>query len=301
MSTAGSASGPSARRMSAGSSIGKSPCTLTTIPARSFRIGERQSLEDAIRARGVIAASHHGTTARGGHGGGDFRGVGRDRDRPDRGFLRPAHHADDHRHAADVGQRLARQAGRSHARRDQDQDVGIHAHRRLEPAPTVITKMTGFGAGYTGCQRGGKPAMCRPAVPLPAPIPPNSRLEEPSRDGLLRNQQDPGRFAVHVPVPAVAQHRRRGDVRAAQAGKARVRGGGHRAEAGRRRAARPRSRSRSRSCWPPPRSRRARPRPRNARPAIPSARASRTGSGRTSTAWSGASAAGIRDSIIRPA
>ena len=32
----------------------------------------------------------------------------------------------------------------------------------------------------------------------PAPIPPNSRLGEPSRDGLLRNQQDPGRFAVHA-------------------------------------------------------------------------------------------------------
>ena len=59
-------------------------------------------------------------------------------------------------------------------------------------------------AGYTGCQRRGKPVIHPPPharcdLPLP-------RLE-PRRDGLVRTQQDHGRHPGHLPGPAVAEHR----------------------------------------------------------------------------------------------
>src|SRR6185369_11043282 len=60
-----------------------------------------------------------------------------------------------------------------------------------------------------------------------APIPPEIlSFERPSRDGLLRNQQDPGRVAVYLPVPPIAQHRGRGGISPGQARQARLRGCG---------------------------------------------------------------------------
>src|SRR6185295_11687630 len=55
--------------------------------------------------------------------------------------------------------------------------------------------------GYLSAPPGAAPA------PIPAEIPASRGRV---RDGLFRNQQDPGRFAVHLPVPVIAQHRRRG-------------------------------------------------------------------------------------------
>ena len=63
----------------------------------------------------MVAARHHRPAARGLDRRGDARVVGRHHDRADVGFDRPAPDVDDHRLAADVGERLARQAGRSHA------------------------------------------------------------------------------------------------------------------------------------------------------------------------------------------
>ena len=104
--------------------VGRSPCTLTTISASPSGSSVPQRLENAVGAGGMIGARHHGRGRRRFHRGGDLRRIGRHHHRADAGRLGPPQHMHDHRHAGDVGQRLAGQAGRGHAGRDQDRMRG---------------------------------------------------------------------------------------------------------------------------------------------------------------------------------
>ena len=79
---------------------------------------------NAVRTRRVVAAGHHGLAAGGRHGGGDLGRIRCHHHRADLGLRGAAHDAHDHRLAADFRQRLVRQAGRGHAGRNEDQDVG---------------------------------------------------------------------------------------------------------------------------------------------------------------------------------
>ena len=76
----------------------------------------------------MVGARHHGFAAMGCHGGRDFGRVGGDRHAADSGRLRPAQHMDDHRQAADIGQRLAGQPRGGHAGGNQHQSAGL-GHR----------------------------------------------------------------------------------------------------------------------------------------------------------------------------
>ena len=49
--------------MSAGASVGRSPCTLTMIVGAAVRIGAAERLEDAVGAGGVVGARHHRAAA----------------------------------------------------------------------------------------------------------------------------------------------------------------------------------------------------------------------------------------------
>ncbi len=99
--------------MSAASSVGRSPCTLTHDVGAALRVGQVQRLEDAVGAGGVVGAGHQRPAA----GFLDRRPrSASDRSRPSTA-PRPAAsarrmHMLDHRLAGDVGQRLARQAAR---------------------------------------------------------------------------------------------------------------------------------------------------------------------------------------------
>ena len=126
MSTAGSASGASAGADVGGRERRQVALHVDDDAGAALRVGAAQRLEDAVGAGGVVGARHHGAPPAGLFDGGrDRRRIGRDHDRPDVGLLRAPHHADDHRHAADIGQRLARQPRRGHAGRDQDQNVVV--------------------------------------------------------------------------------------------------------------------------------------------------------------------------------
>ena len=72
----------------------------------------------------MIGSRQHGAAAGFIHNRGDFGGVGGDHNRADRGGLRAAHDMHDHRLAADVGERLAREPGRGHAGGNEDENVG---------------------------------------------------------------------------------------------------------------------------------------------------------------------------------
>ncbi len=87
MSTAGSASGATAARMSAASIVGRSPCTFSTMLQRAFRIGARQRLENPVRARDVVGAGHDGAPAGLLDAGEDGLGIGRDHHRAGPGGL----------------------------------------------------------------------------------------------------------------------------------------------------------------------------------------------------------------------
>ena len=71
----------------------------------------------------MVGPRHDGAAAGLFHSRGDLGRIGRDHDRADAGGLRAAQHVHDHRLAGDIGERLARQPGRGHAGRDEDEDV----------------------------------------------------------------------------------------------------------------------------------------------------------------------------------
>ena len=159
--------------ISAGSISGSSPCTLTTIsssPSRpsSAQASARRSLPLAWSARVSTAA-----TPWRGAGGDDVGVVGRDDDaraRRQRGALRDAH---DHRQAADVGQRLARQARRRQPRRNQDGEghAAQAAGRRRRSARSRGRAGALRLRASPGCRRAPETPgrrRCRPAPGAPA-------------------------------------------------------------------------------------------------------------------------------------
>jgi hypothetical protein len=91
-----------------------------------------QRLVDAVGAGFVIHARHHGLETMRAHRFGHALRVGRHHHPAKAGLGGAAGDMDDHRRAGDVGQRLARQAGRGHAGRDQDQRGHFASARRLE-------------------------------------------------------------------------------------------------------------------------------------------------------------------------
>ena len=157
------------RAMSAGASVGRSPCTLTMMSARPLRIGVCSASKMRSEPEAWSAARHHRAAAGLLDAGGDRLRIGRDHDRPDVRRLRAAHHVHDHRLAGDIGQRLAGQPGRGHAGRDQDENVGdrpsvVHVAGRGRPLrqmPRGLRRLYGLpGARQTGY-------LCAAAVPRP--------------------------------------------------------------------------------------------------------------------------------------
>ena len=88
---------PSAARNASGSSVGRSPCTLTTILARALRIDRAKRLENAIRAGDMVGPRHDGAAAGRRRPLRRCSVVGCDHDRPEPGGLGPAQHMHDHR------------------------------------------------------------------------------------------------------------------------------------------------------------------------------------------------------------
>ena len=74
-----------------------------------------------VRTRGVIVAGHHRLEAGPGDRAGDASVVSRHRDPADIGFGGTPRDLDDHRRSENVGERLSRQAGRRHARGDENE------------------------------------------------------------------------------------------------------------------------------------------------------------------------------------
>ena len=105
-------------------------------------VDSAQRLENAVGPGRVIETGHDRFAAGRGDRLHDARIVRRHPDRSDIRFRRPAPDMDDHRRAVNVGERLSRQAGRVHARGDEDDGVG-HQFR--------LSQIRGATA-YTCCQ-----------------------------------------------------------------------------------------------------------------------------------------------------
>ena len=133
MSTAGSASGATAAAMSAGATVGRSPWTLTMMPARRLRVCRGERLEDPVGTGGVIGPGHHGATTGLLDTGRDCLRIGCDHDRAKLGGLRPPHDVNDHRFARDIGERLARKPLRSHAGWNENENVGHRSALAVRP------------------------------------------------------------------------------------------------------------------------------------------------------------------------
>ena len=88
------------------------------------RIEQRQRLEDAVGARGMIGPRQHRLAARRFDRRGDLALGAGDDHRPERGLARAAPDMHDHRRAADVGERLAGQPRRGHARGNDEHRIG---------------------------------------------------------------------------------------------------------------------------------------------------------------------------------
>ncbi len=109
-------------RSVAGSIVGRSPCTLTTVSTAPSRVERLQRLEDAVGAGLVVGARHHRLEAVRARPLRRLLGVSvATTTRPSPLSAARARDMDDHRHAGDVGQRLARQPRRGHAGGDQDE------------------------------------------------------------------------------------------------------------------------------------------------------------------------------------
>ena len=116
-----SASGARHALTRCGSSVGRSPCRLTMMSARAVRIDAAHRLEDAVRARGVIGAASSPLRRRPPRWRRRSRRCRLQRPPARLGGDGAAPDVHDHRLAGDVGHRLAGQARRLHARRDDDE------------------------------------------------------------------------------------------------------------------------------------------------------------------------------------
>ena len=125
-----------------------------------------QRLENAVGPGGVIEAGHDRFAAGRGDRLHDARIVRRHPDRSDIRLRRPAPDMDDHRRAVNVGERLSRQAGRVHARGDEDDGIG-HQFR--------LSQIRGATA-YTCCQGERKAANQLSKTNAPAGSPTSLQL-----------------------------------------------------------------------------------------------------------------------------
>ena len=112
-----------------------------------------ESLVDARGAVDVMGAGHHGFAADGSDRRGNRVIVGGHHDTADVRLDRAAPDMDDHRLAADVGERFARQTRRGHAGGDQNQRFG---HR-------LGWQKASHSCAYTGCGAARKACSFRPA------------------------------------------------------------------------------------------------------------------------------------------
>ena len=127
--------------MLAGSTVGRSPWTLTTMSASpSGSTAER--LEDAVGAGEVVGAGHDGLAAGAADRLGDPARRSATTTAADFRLHGAAPHVHDHRLAGDIGERLVRQAGRGHAGGNEN-DRG-HAQQ-------VGGKKSQGSCAYTGC------------------------------------------------------------------------------------------------------------------------------------------------------
>ena len=142
------------------------------------------------------------------------------------------------------------------------------------------------GRAYTGCQRRGKPAICAPPRGPAVHPPPPLRASRSAMDSFELNKVLGAVLGTCLCL-AVAEHRGRRDVRAAQAGEAGLRDRGQGASAGGKPGEQaPAEEPLPVRFWPAPTSSAARTSPRNAGlPHLRQGRA-RTASGPISTAWS---------------
>ncbi len=110
------------------------------------RIDRLQRLEDAVGAGAVVRARHRRLVAGLAHGLGDVRSVGRHHHAAEPARGGSFGYVHDHRTAGDVGERLARQALRGHAGRDQDDDV----HRVWKGGDVLVEAGKTVAKGLTG-------------------------------------------------------------------------------------------------------------------------------------------------------
>jgi hypothetical protein len=100
----------------------------------ALRIHDLQGFGEAVRTRGMVGPGHHRDAALGLDHVADGRGVGRHHHGPDPGLDGPAPHMDDHRYAAEIEERLVRQAGRGEAGGDEHEGIGHFFRPSLRPA-----------------------------------------------------------------------------------------------------------------------------------------------------------------------
>ncbi len=109
-------------RMPAAGANGSSPCRFTTMLSSAPAVMQR-TLGQAVAARGMVAARHADVdSGLPGQCRGDARVVHCHHDLAGTGLQRTPRHPHDHRHATDLAQRLARQAGGAVARGNGDDE-----------------------------------------------------------------------------------------------------------------------------------------------------------------------------------
>ena len=95
------------------------------------RIQLRQRGVHAVGAAWQRRVGQHGGTAKAAHRVSDFRIAAGDGDRADIRLAATIQHVHDHRPAMDVGQRLAWQPRRRHARRNDNDGIHVRAPLRV--------------------------------------------------------------------------------------------------------------------------------------------------------------------------
>ena len=130
--------------MSAGSSVGRSPCTIDDDRRAAVRIELAERLENAVGAGGMVGAGHHRASAGLVHHRFDLRRIGRHHHRADGGGFGAPQHMHDHRLAGDVGERFARQAGRGHAGGNDNKNVSHRSSEPSSPGSPALARLYGL-------------------------------------------------------------------------------------------------------------------------------------------------------------
>ncbi len=155
MSTAASSKGLSAAPMMSGSMVGRSPCTLTIVST----LCPGSSAVSASKMRSEPDSwsdpRHHRLETMRAHRLGHALRIGGDHHPAEPGLGGAAGDVNDHRNAGNVGQRLARQAGRGHAGRDEDQG-GHEGRRRVRKEDGKSGKRSHWKRPYRCCNARAK-------------------------------------------------------------------------------------------------------------------------------------------------